>query len=100
MEQPGADQFSEWAEWFRALSDPTRLRILNHVSGLEEPAPVGAIVAALDLTQSNVSHHLRILAEHRFVFLHPDGTRTLVEANRLCMSELPDAAAAIMQRGE
>ncbi len=90
-------EFDEWAGWFKCLADPTRLRILHHVAGLDEPSTVGAIVEALGLTQSNVSHHLRILGEQRFVLLEVEGVRTLVSANPLCMTELPEAAAAIMR---
>ena len=97
MSEPDARDFDEWSRWFKALSDPTRLRILHHVSGLSEPAAVGEIVADLGLTQSNVSHHLKVLAGARFVLLESAGLRTLVRANPLCMVELPDAAAAIMQ---
>ncbi len=93
--------FEEWADWFKCLADPTRLRILHHVSGLEDGSDdgvtVGAIVQALDLTQSNVSHHLKVLAEQRFVVLEADGVRTLVRANPDCITALPEAAAAIMQ---
>ncbi len=93
-------EFDEWAGWFKCLADPTRLRILHHVAGLDEPSTVGAIVEALGLTQSNVSHHLRILGEQRFVLLEVEGVRTLVSANPLCMTELPEAAAAIMRTAD
>ena len=93
---PTDSDFREWAGWFKCLADATRLRILHHVAGLDEPTSVGEIVEALSLTQSNVSHHLRVLAEQRFVLLEPHGVRTLVSANPLCMVELPEAAAAIM----
>lgn len=96
MVEPSGDDFAEWADWFKCLSDPTRLRILHHVAGLAAPTTVGGIVDALDLTQSNVSHHLRVLAEQRFVHLEPEGVRTKVVANPLCMVALPQAAAAIM----
>lgn len=98
MSSPSGENFDEWAEWFKCLADPTRLRILHHVAGLGQPATVGDIVDALELTQSNVSHHLRILGEQKFVLLESEGVRTLVSANALCMVELPEAAAAIMQR--
>ena len=97
MDEPDDSRFADWAEWFKCLADPTRLRILHFVSGLDEPITVGGIVEALRLTQSNVSHHLRILAEQQFVLLEAEGVRTLVSVNRRCMVELPDAAAAIMQ---
>lgn len=96
MADPSGDDFTEWAGWFKCLADPTRLRILHFVAALEAPTTVGAIVEALDLTQSNVSHHLRILGTQRFVLLEADGVRTRVSANPLCMVELPEAAAAIM----
>lgn len=98
MADPTGDDFAEWAGWFKCLSDPTRLRILHHVAGLSSPTTVGGIVGALGLTQSNVSHHLRVLAEQRFVRLEPEGVRTNVVANPLCMVALPRAAAAIMGR--
>ena len=95
---PHDDDFDEWARWFKCLADPTRLRILHHVAGLDAPIAVGRIVDALSLTQSNVSHHLRVLAEQQFVALEADGVRTLVSANPLCMTELPQAADAIMHQ--
>lgn len=93
---PSQEEFAEWAGWFKCLADPTRLRILHHVAGGEQAMTVGSIVDALGLTQSNVSHHLGVLAEQHFVVLEADGVRTLVSANPLCFAELPDAAAAIM----
>ncbi len=96
---PTVGDFEEWAAWFKCLADPTRLRILHHVAGREAPVTVGAIVESLGLTQSNVSHHLRVLAEQRFVLTETEGVRTLVRVNPLCMVELPRAAAAIMDTG-
>ena len=44
---------------------------------------------------------LRVLADDRFVFMEPDGVRTLVRVNEVCMRDLPAAAARIMAtRGE
>lgn len=94
------DDFEEWARWFKCLADPTRLRILNHVAGLADPATVGDIAEELQLTQSNVSHHLKVLGRERFVLTEADGVRTLVRVNPTCMTGLPDAAAAIMRAGE
>lgn len=96
VDDPSESEFEEWAAWFKCLADPTRLRILHFVANLDSPATVGDVVNALGLTQSNVSHHLKVLASERFVVLDADGTRTRVTANELCMVELPDAAAAIM----
>jgi DNA-binding transcriptional ArsR family regulator len=53
------------AETFRLLGDPTRLRILFFC--LDEARSVGDIAASLDLSQSLVSHHLRLLRGARLV---------------------------------
>ncbi|MDR6633480.1 DNA-binding transcriptional ArsR family regulator [Phyllobacterium sp. 1468] len=53
------------AETFRLLGDPTRLRILFFC--LDEPRSVGDIATGLDLSQSLVSHHLRLLRGARLV---------------------------------
>lgn len=53
------------AETFRLLGDPTRLRILLYCLG--GPQSVGSIAEGLDLSQSLVSHHLRLLRGARLV---------------------------------
>ncbi|QND51994.1 winged helix-turn-helix transcriptional regulator [Phyllobacterium sp. 628] len=53
------------AETFRLLGDPTRLRILFYC--LEAPRSVGDIAESLQLSQSLVSHHLRLLRGARLV---------------------------------
>ena len=91
-----AEQAEEYASWFRCLSDGTRIRILNFLAEAGEPVTVGRIVEAVGKSQSTVSRHLQILADDRFVFVEPDGVRTLVTVNHACMTALPRAAAAIM----
>lgn len=88
----------EYASWFKCLSDGTRVRILNIVANAGRPLVVGEVVKQIGKSQSTVSKHLQILAEHGFVSLEPDGTRTLVRANETCMIALPKAASAIMER--
>jgi DNA-binding transcriptional ArsR family regulator len=97
MDTPSNEDFVAWATWFKCLADPTRLRILNFVSGLDAPATVGDIVDSLSLTQSNVSHHLGKLAGQGFVLLEQDGIRTFVQANPKCIVALPAAAKEIMR---
>lgn len=53
------------AETFRLLGDPSRLRILFYC--LNEPKSVGDIAEQLDLSQTLVSHHLRLLRGARLV---------------------------------
>lgn len=55
----------ELADLFHLLGDPTRLRIV--IVCLDEPAAVGDIAARLGLSNSLVSHHLRLLRAARVV---------------------------------
>ena len=53
------------AETFRLLGDPSRLRIV--LSCLDGPASVSEIVGRVGLSQSLVSHHLRLLRASRLL---------------------------------
>src|ERR687885_1477439 len=61
---------AEVAERFRALADPTRVAIVNRLSGADELC-VCDLTAAFDLSQPTISHHLKILREAGLV----DSTR-------------------------
>src|SRR5215203_1074017 len=56
---------------FRALGDETRLRIIEHLASGERS--VSELMAQLDLGQSLMSHHLRILRESGLVTDRRDG---------------------------
>jgi ArsR family transcriptional regulator, lead/cadmium/zinc/bismuth-responsive transcriptional repressor len=60
-----ADRTSELAEMFRLLGEPNRLGIV--ASCLDGPLSVGEITARLALSQSLVSHHLRLLRAARLL---------------------------------
>ena len=53
------------AETFRLMGDPSRLRILLYC--LQSPRSVGDIAKSLNLSQTLVSHHLRLLRGARLV---------------------------------
>jgi len=59
------------AKYFRALGDPTRLRILDLL--IEGPLRVTEIVDILRCPQSRVSNHLACLRWCGFVSSEPDG---------------------------
>ncbi|GAE94618.1 transcriptional regulator [Gracilibacillus boraciitolerans JCM 21714] len=59
------------SQTFKALSDPTRIRILHLL--FEEELSVNKIAETLDLNQSNVSHQLRFLKNLRLVKYRRDG---------------------------
>jgi DNA-binding transcriptional ArsR family regulator len=57
--------FTNLADLFTALSDPTRLRIISVL--LEGEMNVGDIAAQLEMSESAVSHQLRGLRQMRLV---------------------------------
>ena len=64
-ETPSQQNVTILAETFRLLGDPTRLRILFFC--LHSPKSVGDIAESLGLSQTLVSHHLRLLRGARLV---------------------------------
>lgn len=60
------------AEYFRALSEPLRLKILNILSG--RPHNVGELTGLLESSQANVSKHLATLTRLGFVERVAQGT--------------------------
>ena len=60
------------SQTFKALSDPTRIRILNLLC-VEEHS-VNDIAETLNLSQSSVSHQLRFLKNLRLVKFRREGT--------------------------
>lgn len=88
----------EWASWFRALGDPTRVLILHLLATADEPLSVGEITDRLDVGQSTISHHLAKLAEVRFVLFDQHGTSTRWRVNDACLSCFPSAVDVVMGR--
>ncbi len=89
-------QATEWASWFQALGDPTRVLILHLLSTEERPMTVGEITDALDVGQSTISHHLARLADVRFVLVEHVGTSSLWRVNGACLAAFPSAAEMVM----
>jgi DNA-binding transcriptional ArsR family regulator len=89
---------AEYASWFRALADATRVQIVSLLARRGEPMTVGAITAELDVGQSTVSEHLRILAGVRFVLAERRGTAAYYRVNEACVRCFPSAADIMMGR--
>lgn len=87
-----------YARWFQALADPTRVRICNLLADAGRAMSVGEIVQAVDIGQSTVSHHLKLLAEVGFVHATPNGTARLYQFNQRCLEAFPTAAELVMGR--
>lgn len=78
---------------FRALSDPTRLRILDYLRNQEE-ASVGEIAEVLGASQQNVSKHLSALHAEAFVARRKRGTSSLYRISDPGVHELCDGVCA------
>jgi DNA-binding transcriptional ArsR family regulator len=89
---------AEYATWFKALADATRIQIVSLLARRGVPMNVGEIVAAVDVVQSTVSAHLKVLAEVGFVLAEPRGTATYYRVNQACVECFPTAADVVMGR--
>ncbi len=85
-----------YAGWFKALADPTRIRILNLLAQSADPVCVCDIVDHFPLGQPTISHHLKVLREVRFVVAERRGTYMYYRVDRACLDEFPAAARRIL----
>src|SRR5207253_10056197 len=69
--EPGASE--SLAARFRALSDPTRVAIVNRLASTKECC-VCELNAAFDLSQPTISHHLKVLRDAGLVDSSRRGT--------------------------
>ncbi len=88
----------QYADWFRALADPTRVQLLAWLAQQAEPVTVGQLTDALPVGQSTVSHHLAALAAVGFVQVQRRGTASLYAINPACLQCFPSAADVVMGR--
>ena len=89
---------AEYATWFKALSDATRIQIVSLLARRGTPMNVGEIVAAVDVGQSTVSAHLKVLTEVRFLLFEHRGPATYYRINDACVECFPTAADIVMGR--
>jgi ArsR family transcriptional regulator len=83
------------ATGFRALGDPTRLRILELVAQGEQC--VCELATAIDIPQPLLSHHLKILRQSGFITVRKEGRWNYYALNRerleACVCVLEEALA-------
>jgi len=97
MKSPlGSDAAELVARRFRALSDPTRLRILDLLRRQDEAA-VGEMTAALGGSQQNISKHLAALHTEGFVRRRKQGTSSLYRISDPAVLELCDQVCGAIQ---
>jgi len=85
----------DYAAWFRALADGTRVKIVSLLARHDRPMKVAEIVAAVQVGQSTVSQHLKVLAAVRFVLAERRGTARYYRINAACVNSFPTAAALV-----
>lgn len=78
---------------------PLRLRtVLCQESGTTYPLTPRKLVAPLDVGQSTVSHHLKILGDVRFILVDRVGTTSWWRINEACLDCFPTADELVMGR--
>lgn len=93
LERATAD---EYASWFKALADGTRIQIVSLLARRGEQMTVGQIVGVVDVGQSTVSQHLKVLAKCGFVLAEHVGTASWYRINDECVECFPTAADVVM----
>jgi DNA-binding transcriptional ArsR family regulator len=81
------------ADVFRALSDPSRRRILHLLA--DRSMSAGDIAAHFDFTKTSLSRHLKILREAELIVSDRHGTTLEYSAN---LSVLEGALIGLMNR--
>jgi ArsR family transcriptional regulator len=87
-----AAQVGSLLGWMDSLADPTRLRLMRVLE--QHELGVAELCDVLQLPQSNVSRHLKVLADDGWVGSRPQGTARLY---RIVSEELNPAAVRLWQ---
>lgn len=83
------------AEKLAALSHPARIEILQHLAGVEACC-CKEVVERLDLAQSTVSQHLKVLVEAGLVRLTPESRRSRYEVDRAALASLAGSVGGLL----
>lgn len=78
-----------------ALSHPARIEILKHLSA-SRSCCCREVVEQLDLAQSTVSQHLKILVEAGLIRFEPDRQRSRYELDRAALADVSASLAALV----
>ena len=78
-----------------ALAHPARLAILRHISGAGSCC-CKDVVGRLDLAQSTVSQHIKVLVEAGLIRVSPDRQRSRYAVDHEALAGLRDAVASLV----
>lgn len=82
------------AALFKALGDPTRVKIVNLLANSPEPVCVCDLNERFDLAQPTLSHHLKKLTSAGLVVREQRGTWAYFSLNRSAMEGLAQVVDA------
>ena len=85
-----ADEAETTAAVFRALADPTRVRIINLLARSQEPVCVCNLNEEFDLSQPTMSHHLKKLVSAGLLSREQRGTWAYFSIERDALNRLSD----------
>lgn len=84
------------ARLLAALSHPARIDILRHLSGVETCC-CKDVVCRLDLAQSTVSQHLKVLHDAGLVHMQPRGRHSCYSVDRQALVELSTVFSELLK---
>ena len=87
---PTEEELYDLAELFKVFGDSTRIKILYVL--VESDMSVGDIAQALNMTQSSISHQLRVLKQSRLVRFRREG-------KNIVYSLADDHVATLLRQG-
>ena len=85
-----AEEAGATAALFKALADPTRVRIVNLLAGSAEPVCLCDINSGFDLSQPTLSHHLKKLVNVGLLSREQRGTWAFYSINEEVLRRLGD----------
>lgn len=83
---------------FKALSDPTRRKILELLN--EKDLTAGEIAEHFNISKPSISHHLNLLKNADLVLWEKDGQNVIYSLNTTVFQEIVKWAFDFLERGE
>ncbi|MGE0241703.1 MAG: ArsR/SmtB family transcription factor [Parvibaculaceae bacterium] len=97
---PPAPSTDDYVAIFTALSEPTRLQMLQLIDATEE-MPCTQLIEALGLAKSTISYHIKILSHAKLIRIRKQGRNYFYTSRREMLDQaLPGVRANLIGRGK